>query len=112
MASVFFLFDCGSMSAENAMNPYVHFIASFARLITSGKSLPLGGIPPHHPPNPRPTRGWPSQFCRDQMRPADACGGRAQPQNEIKPASWPAQRRATVGISKLFFLRFNLLHKG
>jgi LmbE family N-acetylglucosaminyl deacetylase len=32
------------------MNPYQNFVASFARLVTDGKSLPLGGIPPcHHP---------------------------------------------------------------
>lgn len=29
------------------MNPYHEFVASFARLVTDGKSLPLGGIPPH-----------------------------------------------------------------
>lgn len=29
------------------MNPYQSFVASFARLITDGKSLPLGGIPAH-----------------------------------------------------------------
>jgi LmbE family N-acetylglucosaminyl deacetylase len=49
-----FKIDCGSMFAGNAMNPYLHFVASFARLIATGKSLPLGGIPPHHPPKPAP----------------------------------------------------------
>ena len=29
------------------MNPYQQFVAAFARLITDGKSLPLGGIPAH-----------------------------------------------------------------
>ena len=36
------------------MNPYHQFVASFARLIAAGKLLPLGGIPPHHPPKPAP----------------------------------------------------------
>lgn len=29
------------------MHPYHEFVASFARLVSEGKSLPLGGIPPH-----------------------------------------------------------------
>ncbi|HEY3931496.1 MAG TPA: PIG-L family deacetylase [Verrucomicrobiae bacterium] len=29
------------------MNPYHQFVSSFARLFAEGKSLPLGGIPPH-----------------------------------------------------------------
>ena len=36
------------------MNPYHQFVASFARLIAAGKSLPLGGIPPYHPAKPAP----------------------------------------------------------
>ena len=36
------------------MNPYHPFISSFARLITDGKLLPLGGIPPQHPSKPAP----------------------------------------------------------
>jgi LmbE family N-acetylglucosaminyl deacetylase len=36
------------------MNPYHEFVASFARLMTDGKSLPLGGIPPRHPSKPAP----------------------------------------------------------
>jgi LmbE family N-acetylglucosaminyl deacetylase len=32
------------------MNPYQPFVAAFARLITDGKSLPLGGIPAHNKP--------------------------------------------------------------
>lgn len=34
------------------MNPYHKFVSSFASLITDGKSLPLGGIPPHNKPKP------------------------------------------------------------
>ena len=34
------------------MNPYHKFVYSFAKLFTEGKSLPLGGIPPHHQPTP------------------------------------------------------------
>ena len=29
------------------MNPYQHFVSSFARLVSEGKLLPLGGIAPH-----------------------------------------------------------------
>ena len=36
------------------MNPYHNFVSSFAQLVTAGKSLPLGGIPPHHKPKPLP----------------------------------------------------------
>ncbi|MBI5386259.1 MAG: PIG-L family deacetylase [Verrucomicrobia bacterium] len=36
------------------MNPYLNFVSSFARLVTEGKSLPLGGIPPHPKPAPKP----------------------------------------------------------
>jgi N-acetylglucosamine malate deacetylase 1 len=36
------------------MNPYHGFVSSFAQLIEAGKSLPLGGIPPHHKPKPLP----------------------------------------------------------
>ncbi len=36
------------------MNPYHQFVSSFARLVAEGKSLPLGGIPPHHKPGPAP----------------------------------------------------------
>jgi len=32
------------------MNPYQQFVASFASLITNGKSLPLGNIPAHNKP--------------------------------------------------------------
>ena len=32
----------------NTMNPYHDFVSSFARLVETGKSLPLGGISPHH----------------------------------------------------------------
>lgn len=35
-----------------AMNPYHDFVNSFARLVTDGKRLPLGGIAPHHRPAP------------------------------------------------------------
>jgi LmbE family N-acetylglucosaminyl deacetylase len=34
------------------MNPYHKFVYSFARLFTEGKSLPLGGIPPHRQSTP------------------------------------------------------------
>lgn len=37
-----------------AMNPYLNFAASFAQLVAGGKRLPLGGIPPHGKPKPRP----------------------------------------------------------
>jgi LmbE family N-acetylglucosaminyl deacetylase len=37
----------GGQFARNAMNPYHQFVSSFARLFAEGKSLPLGGIPPH-----------------------------------------------------------------
>jgi LmbE family N-acetylglucosaminyl deacetylase len=37
---------------EFAMNPYRHFVSAFARLVAEGKSLPLGGIPPHHKSRP------------------------------------------------------------
>ena len=36
------------------MNPYHNFVSSFAQLLTAGKSLPLGGIPPHGKPAPDP----------------------------------------------------------
>ncbi len=34
------------------MNPYNRFVSSFAQLVADGKSLPLGGIPPHNKPKP------------------------------------------------------------
>ncbi|HLP76192.1 MAG TPA: PIG-L family deacetylase [Candidatus Paceibacterota bacterium] len=34
------------------MNPYLPFAASFARLLSDGKSLPLGSIAPHNKPKP------------------------------------------------------------
>jgi LmbE family N-acetylglucosaminyl deacetylase len=34
------------------MNPYQPFVSAFARLVREGKSLPLGGIPPHGKPQP------------------------------------------------------------
>jgi LmbE family N-acetylglucosaminyl deacetylase len=34
------------------MNPYYQFVSEFARLGVEGKSLPLGGIPPHRHPAP------------------------------------------------------------
>lgn len=34
------------------MNPYAQFTSAFARLMTEGKSLPLGGIPAHGKPKP------------------------------------------------------------
>ncbi len=34
------------------MNPYHNFVAAFAQLVTQGKSLPLGGIPPHNKSRP------------------------------------------------------------
>jgi LmbE family N-acetylglucosaminyl deacetylase len=34
------------------MNPYRKFVSDFAQLIADGKSLPLGGIPPHAHPAP------------------------------------------------------------
>src|SRR5208282_4663270 len=37
------------------MNPYHQFVSSFARLVAEGKSLPLGGIPPHDKPGPAPS---------------------------------------------------------
>ena len=36
------------------MNPYHNFVSSFAQLVEAGKSLPLGGIPPHNKPKPPP----------------------------------------------------------
>lgn len=36
------------------MNPYVKFASAFTQLVTEGKSLPLGNIPPHGKPAPRP----------------------------------------------------------
>jgi len=36
------------------MNPYHQFVSSFARLVAGGKSLPLGGIPPHNKSGPAP----------------------------------------------------------
>jgi len=36
------------------MNPYHQFVSSFARLVAEGKSLPLGGMPPHNKPGPAP----------------------------------------------------------
>lgn len=36
------------------MNPYQSFVSAFAKLTTEGKSLPLGGIPPHGKPKPPP----------------------------------------------------------
>lgn len=34
------------------MNPYHNFVSSFAQLVASGKSFPLGGISPHNKPAP------------------------------------------------------------
>jgi N-acetylglucosamine malate deacetylase 1 len=34
------------------MNPYHNFVSTFAKLIEAGKSLPLGGIPPHNKSKP------------------------------------------------------------
>jgi len=34
------------------MNPYQNFVAAIARLGAEGKSLPLGGLPPHHKSKP------------------------------------------------------------
>jgi hypothetical protein len=45
-----FVFDCTGIT----MNPYHNFASSFAQLVAAGKSLPLGGIPPHHKPKPLP----------------------------------------------------------
>jgi LmbE family N-acetylglucosaminyl deacetylase len=36
------------------MNPYHSFVSSFAQLVATGKSLPLGGIPPHRKTKPVP----------------------------------------------------------
>lgn len=36
------------------MNPYHSFVSSFARLVTAGRSLQLGGIPPHGQPGSKP----------------------------------------------------------
>ena len=36
------------------MNPYHQFAAAFAKLITDGKLLPLGEVPPQNPPKPAP----------------------------------------------------------
>lgn len=36
------------------MNPYLDFVSSFARLVSGGKSLPLGGIPRQSAPAPAP----------------------------------------------------------
>jgi LmbE family N-acetylglucosaminyl deacetylase len=36
------------------MNPYRKFVSAFANEIAEGKSLPLGGIPPHGKPAPPP----------------------------------------------------------
>ena len=44
------VFDC----TEITMNPYHNFVSSFAQLVAAGESLPLGGIPPHHKPEPLP----------------------------------------------------------
>ena len=35
------------------MNPYLKFVSEFSNLVRNGKSLPLGGIPPHHQPAPK-----------------------------------------------------------
>jgi LmbE family N-acetylglucosaminyl deacetylase len=42
------VFDCTGIT----MNPYHNFVSSFAKLVAAGKSLPLGGISPHHKPKP------------------------------------------------------------
>src|SRR5215469_3988036 len=36
------------------MNPYHSFVSSFSKLVSDGKSLPLGGIAPRHNPVLRP----------------------------------------------------------
>src|SRR5689334_9397366 len=36
------------------MNPYQKFVSEFSRLVFEGKTLPLGGIPPHNRPAPAP----------------------------------------------------------
>jgi N-acetylglucosamine malate deacetylase 1 len=38
---------------EFIMNPYQKFVSSIAQLVAAGKSLPLGGIPPHHKSKPQ-----------------------------------------------------------
>ena len=39
---------------SESMNPYRKFVAEFSRALAEGKSLPLGGIPPHRKPAPAP----------------------------------------------------------
>lgn len=36
------------------MNPYQKYVSDFSSLVRSGRALPLGGIPPHGKPAPRP----------------------------------------------------------
>lgn len=36
------------------LNPYFGFVSSFARLVTEGRTLPLGGLPPRSRPAPKP----------------------------------------------------------
>jgi LmbE family N-acetylglucosaminyl deacetylase len=40
--------------ARENLNPYQKFVSEFSRALTGGKSLPLGGIPPHGKPAPSP----------------------------------------------------------
>ena len=39
---------------SESTNPYRKFVSAFSRAIAEGKSLPLGGIPPHNKPAPNP----------------------------------------------------------
>jgi N-acetylglucosamine malate deacetylase 1 len=40
--------------SNESTNPYRKFVSEFSRAIADGKSLPLGGIPPHGKPAPNP----------------------------------------------------------
>jgi len=54
MLSSLFEMDCRGQSVGNVMNPYHSFVSGFAEMMAAGRSLPLGGIPPHHAPAPAP----------------------------------------------------------
>jgi hypothetical protein len=83
------------------MNPYHNFISSFAQLVAAGKSLPLGGISPHHKPKPLPNVPAAIIFS---LHPDDECigGGQGGAAPDFTFATLYRLRRWKMDASKMF----------
>lgn len=79
------VFDCTKIT----MNLYHNFVSSFAQLATAGKSLPLGGIPPHHKPEPLPNVPAAIIFS---PHPGDECIAGGQGGKQISATENPGSR--------------------